>query len=119
MMKNEFLQTIFKGVLIIARKAYEILYALFMSVIRIKLFIRVFALLLAVILWHDNQKKFEKSQAYYKLAVQSGLESGDKDIKAAAAKLLEQIDRDQMKRARRESRATRGQDREIRGNEVP
>ena len=90
-MKGEFLQTITRGCLVVGRKAYEILYALFMSIIRVKLFIRVFALLLAVVLWHDNQKKFEKSQAYYKLAVQSGLESTDKDVQQAAKTLIAEI----------------------------
>ena len=58
-MKGEFLQTILKGVLVVGRKLYEIAYALFMSVVRVRLLIRISALLLAVVLWHDNQKKFE------------------------------------------------------------
>ena len=107
-MKGEFLQTIFKGMLVVGRKLYEILYALFMSVVRVKLLIRISALLLAVVLWHDNQKKFEKSQTYYKLAVQSGLESKNEDVQQAARELIIQIEKDQKKREASQQRRGRG-----------
>lgn len=106
-MKGEFLQTILKGVLVVGRKLYEIAYALFMSVVRVRLLIRISALLLAVVLWHDNQKKFEKSQTYYKLAVQSGLESNNEDVQQAARELILQIEKDQKKREQGQNRRGR------------
>jgi hypothetical protein len=95
-------KTIIPRLMNVGKAAIYFVHAVFYSIIRFKLLVRVSALVLAVVLWHDNQIKYEKSRAYYKMAVTEGMKSQNEVIRKESLEAFEAIEKEKKKRFRRQ-----------------
>ena len=88
-----FFRGLFQSVLAAVRWVASFFYAAFYSILKVKMAVRVVALLLAVVLWHDNNKKYELSRDYYEFAIQQGLKSDNLYVKKKAEEELRKFNK--------------------------
>jgi hypothetical protein len=92
---NDLLRNLLKPFYSLFAGVMQVFVATFQSILKVKMLVRVLALGTALLLWHDNNKKFEQSKAFHAFSVEQGLKSENPDVRKKAREEYRKIKKEQ------------------------
>ena len=70
---------------------WQFVRATLVTMMKVKMLIRTGTIVLAMFIWHDNNQRFERAEAYYKTVVEQGLHSTDPDVRRRAKQAMRKL----------------------------